>query len=192
MQMSVVGNLRGGVVGYTDANSRSSTKSGTHSVIDSMPEQKKSPKGRYHASWPLPPASWQRSRVKAIYNADLIYERHRHRYEFNNEYRKTIQAAGLVLWAFAGRAGLVEIVELPDHPWFIGVQFHPEFKSRPNRPIRCLRISPRFIGKPGKIIVLHQAKAHFPFWEVAFYSKQKGRIPHRHSGFNTALNNLLR
>ena len=74
------------------------------------------------------------SRVKAIYNADLIYERHRHRYEFNNEYRKTIQAAGLVLSGLSPDERLVEIVELPDHPWFIGVQFHPEFKSRPNRP----------------------------------------------------------
>ena len=65
---------------------------------------------------------------------DLIEERHRHRYEFNNEFRDSLQEAGLVLSGISPDDFLVEIVELPDHPWFIGCQFHPEFKSRPNRP----------------------------------------------------------
>ncbi|MGN1363376.1 MAG: CTP synthase [Methanobrevibacter sp.] len=65
---------------------------------------------------------------------DLIEERHRHRFEFNNDYRAILQEKGLVLSGISPDDFLVEIVELPDHPWFIGCQFHPEFKSRPNRP----------------------------------------------------------
>jgi CTP synthase len=70
---------------------------------------------------------------KAYRNME-IWERHRHRFEFNSEYEKALEAAGLV---FAGKNpdyGLVEVVELRDHPWFLGCQFHPEFKSRPLRP----------------------------------------------------------
>ena len=68
------------------------------------------------------------------YDSDLIYERHRHRYEFNNQYREDFLKAGMV---FAGQSPderLVEIVEIPKNKWYVGVQFHPEFKSRINRP----------------------------------------------------------
>jgi len=68
------------------------------------------------------------------YQEEVIYERHRHRYEFNNHYRDQIEEAGMVLTGVSPDDRLVEIVEIPDHPWFVGVQFHPEFKSRPNRP----------------------------------------------------------
>jgi CTP synthase len=68
------------------------------------------------------------------YQEEVIYERHRHRYEFNNHYREQIEEAGMVLSGLSPDERLVEIVEVPDHPWFVGVQFHPEFKSRPNRP----------------------------------------------------------
>jgi len=68
------------------------------------------------------------------YQEEVIYERHRHRYEFNNHYRDDIEAAGMVLSGLSPDERLVEIVEIPDHPWFVGVQYHPEFKSRPNRP----------------------------------------------------------
>src|SRR6056297_2019721 len=68
------------------------------------------------------------------YQEEVIYERHRHRYEFNNHYREDIEAAGMILSGLSPDERLVEIVEVPDHPWFVGVQFHPEFKSRPNRP----------------------------------------------------------
>ena len=64
-----------------------------------------------------------------VYQKKEISERHRHRYEFNNEYIKQFQEAGMVLSGVNPDAGLVEIVELPNHPWFIGVQFHPEYKS---------------------------------------------------------------
>ncbi len=67
-----------------------------------------------------------------LYNQDVIHERHRHRYEFNNTYRKTLEDAGLVVSGHNPKRDLVEIIELPDHPYFIACQFHPEFKSRPN------------------------------------------------------------
>lgn len=68
------------------------------------------------------------------YAAETIKERHRHRYEFNNDYRQRLMAAGLVISGINPAKDLVEIVEIPDHPWFVGVQFHPEFMSRPLRP----------------------------------------------------------
>ena len=67
------------------------------------------------------------------YGASHIDERHRHRYEFNNAYRQALETAGLRLTGLSPDGRLVEIVELPGHPWFVGVQFHPELKSRPNR-----------------------------------------------------------
>ena len=68
------------------------------------------------------------------YNEEIIYERHRHRYELNNTYRNELTEAGLFLSGVSPDQTLVEIIELVDHPWFLGCQFHPEFKSRPNRP----------------------------------------------------------
>jgi CTP synthase len=68
------------------------------------------------------------------YNKKLIYERHRHRYEFNNSYMDTLGKAGMTFSGVSPDQGLVEIVELKDHPWFLGCQFHPEFKSKPTDP----------------------------------------------------------
>jgi CTP synthase len=73
------------------------------------------------------------------YGEELIYERHRHRYEYNNEYKKQLTEAGLVIAGTSPDGKLVEIVEVKDHPWFVGVQFHPELKSRPNRPHALFR-----------------------------------------------------
>ena len=64
----------------------------------------------------------------------MIYERHRHRFEVNNQYRATLEGAGMLLSGQSPDGRLVEIVELQDHPWFVACQFHPEFKSRPERP----------------------------------------------------------
>ena len=69
-----------------------------------------------------------------VYGEPLIYERHRHRWEFNNAFRTQLQEAGLTIAGISPDERLVEIVEIKDHPWFVGVQFHPEFKSRPNKP----------------------------------------------------------
>ena len=72
--------------------------------------------------------------IKKIYGKTNISERHRHRYEFNNIYKYNIENAGLKVVGTSPDKNLVEIVELKDHPFFIGVQFHPEFKSRPDKP----------------------------------------------------------
>ena len=78
-----------------------------------------------------------------ISGAQQIAERHRHRYEFNNEYRDTLQAAGLTLSGLSPNGRLVEAVELTDEEFFVGVQYHPEFRSRPNKP------HPLFVGFVG-------------------------------------------
>jgi CTP synthase len=72
--------------------------------------------------------------ARRIYGTDQITERHRHRFEFNNGYRKALKDAGLVLSGICPEGDLVEIVELTEHPWFLGCQFHPEFRSRPMAP----------------------------------------------------------
>ena len=73
------------------------------------------------------------ARVAAAYGGPEISERHRHRYEFNNQYREILEEKGLRLAGLSPDGRLVEIVDLPEHPWFVGVQFHPELKSRPNK-----------------------------------------------------------
>ncbi|MFI5274657.1 MAG: CTP synthase [Ktedonobacterales bacterium] len=74
------------------------------------------------------------TKTEAAYGTPIIFERHRHRYEFNNAYRKLVEKAGMVLAGKTADGNLVEIIELRDHPWFVATQFHPEFKSRPTRP----------------------------------------------------------
>ncbi len=134
MQMAVVEFARN-VLGFNGANSSEFDENSAYPVIDIMPEQKEvTEKGGTMRLGLYPCKLADGSRAKAIYKEDLIYERHRHRYEFSNEFRKAMQEAGLVLSGLSPNERLVEIVELPDHPWFVGVQFHPEFKSRPNRP----------------------------------------------------------
>ncbi len=86
------------------------------------------------------------SRARALYGADMIVERHRHRFEFNNDYREQLEEAGLTVAGVNPDRNLVEVVELKDHPWYVGCQYHPEFKSRPNRP------HPLFVGFVGAAI----------------------------------------
>jgi len=83
------------------------------------------------------------TRTRDVYDEAVIHERHRHRYEVNNQYRDQLIAAGLVVSGTFQEGRLVEIVELPDHPWFVASQFHPEFKSRPTRPAPLFR---EFVG----------------------------------------------
>ena len=71
--------------------------------------------------------------MASAYGAELISERHRHRYEFNNAFREEIESRGMLITGTSPTGELVETVEIPEHPFYIGVQFHPEFKSRPNR-----------------------------------------------------------
>ena len=86
------------------------------------------------------------SLLRRCYGTERISERHRHRYEFNNDYREQLQRAGLTLSGISPDGRLVETVELSDHPFFVGVQYHPEFKSRPNRP------HPLFLGFIGESV----------------------------------------
>ena len=79
------------------------------------------------------------SLVRQMYGEPYVKERHRHRYEVNNHYRQQLVDAGLVVSGTFQEGRLVEIVELPDHPWFVASQFHPEFKSRPTRPAPLFR-----------------------------------------------------
>jgi CTP synthase len=83
------------------------------------------------------------TRTFAAYGEPVIHERHRHRYEVNNHFRPRLVDAGLVVSGTFQEGRLVEIIELPDHPWFVASQFHPEFKSRPTRPAPLFR---EFVG----------------------------------------------
>ena len=134
MQMSVVEFSRH-VANLEGANS-SEFGDTPYPVIDIMDSQKDvTDKGGTMRLGLYPCKLSAGSRCREIYGEDLIYERHRHRWEFNNEFRKLLVEKGLVLAGLSPDEKLVEIVELPKdvHPWFVGVQFHPEFKSRPNR-----------------------------------------------------------
>ncbi len=134
MQMAVVEFARH-VAGMPEANSSEFTPDGKFNVIDIMDEQKDiTEKGGTMRLGLYPCKLKKGSKVNRIYGEDLIYERHRHRWEFNNAFRNQLTSKGLELAGLSPDEKLVEIVELPDHPWFIGVQFHPEFKSRPNKP----------------------------------------------------------
>ncbi|TYQ15322.1 UNVERIFIED_CONTAM: CTP synthase [Acetivibrio alkalicellulosi] len=134
MQMAVVEFARS-VAGLTGANSSEFNEDTNYPVIDLMPEQRDiDEKGGTMRLGLYPCKIVDDSKNQEIYNQDLIYERHRHRYEFNNEYRDLLISKGLVIAGLSPSERLVEIIELKNHPWYVGVQFHPEFKSRPNRP----------------------------------------------------------
>ncbi len=134
MQMAVVEFARN-VAGLAGAHSSEFCDGTPHPVIDLMPEQRDiDEKGGTMRLGLYPCKLAGGSKVSKMYNDELVYERHRHRYEYNNGYRDQLISHGLSLSGLSPSGKLVEIIELPDHPWFIGVQFHPEFKSRPNRP----------------------------------------------------------
>jgi CTP synthase len=133
MQMAVIEYARH-VAGLEDAHSTEFNELSKHPVIDLMPEQVGiTKKGGTMRLGKYPCKLLENSRSAILYGSENISERHRHRYEFNNEYRTTLTEHGLQLVGLSPNGSLVEIVEIPDHPWFVGVQFHPEFKSRPNR-----------------------------------------------------------
>ncbi len=121
--------------GLANANSTEFIADTPHPVIDLMPEQQTvEDLGGTMRLGSYPCSLTMGTKVQGIYEETLIFERHRHRFEFNNAYRDALQNAGLVLSGLSPDHRLVEIVELIDHPWFVGTQFHPEFQSRPNRP----------------------------------------------------------
>lgn len=132
MQVAVIEYARN-VLGYGDAHSSELNPDTTHPVIDLMPEQKDVENLGGTMRLGLYPCKITPGTIAhEVYNSDLIYERHRHRYEYNNYYRKELTDAGLAISGQSPNDKLVEMVEIPGHCWYVGVQFHPEFKSRPN------------------------------------------------------------
>jgi CTP synthase len=134
MQIAVIEYARN-VAGIKDACSGESHDATEHKVIDFMPGQSDEiGKGGTLRLGSYPCVIKPGSRMEECYGKTEIAERHRHRYEFNNDYREVLTSAGLVLSGLSPDGRLVETVEIPGRDFFIGVQFHPEFKSRPNRP----------------------------------------------------------
>ncbi len=134
MQISVIEFARN-EAGLSKANSREFDEESEHKVIDFMPGQSDEiDKGGTLRLGAYPCNLKPGTRIHSLYGEDFISERHRHRYEFNNDYRIILSEKGLVLSGLSPDERLVETVELKDHPYFIGVQYHPEFKSRPDRP----------------------------------------------------------
>ncbi len=123
------------VCGFADANSTEFNAQTAHPVIDLMTEQRLvTDKGGTMRLGACPCHLQPGTRAQAAYAQENVQERHRHRYEFNNRFREELTARGLVVSGVCEERGLVEIVELPDHPWFVGCQFHPEFQSTPVEP----------------------------------------------------------
>jgi len=129
MQMAVIEIARN-VLHLKNANSTEMDPHTKHPVIDIMEEQK----NITHMGGTMRLGSWackltKGSLVQEVYNSDIVKERHRHRYELNNKYKEELDHVGLKSTGINPETGLVEIVELKDHPWFVGVQYHPEYKS---------------------------------------------------------------
>jgi len=134
MQCAVIEFARN-VVGLKGANSSEIDPNTPYPVIDLMDEQREIDEKGGTMRLGLYPCKLKEGTFSyEAYKDEIIYERHRHRYEFNNEFRSQITKMGMVLAGTSPDDKLVEIVEIPNHKWFVGAQFHPEFKSRPNRP----------------------------------------------------------
>ncbi len=147
MQCAVIEFARN--MGMKKANSSEFDPHTPNPVIDLLPEQKDiEEKGGTMRLGLYPCKLAEGTKASGGYEQDLIYERHRHRFEFNNEYRDQMKARGMVISGTSPNDRLVEIIELADHPWFVGTQFHPEFKSRPNRPHPLFR---DFVGMAHKL-----------------------------------------
>jgi CTP synthase len=121
------------VLGYKDANSKEFDETSAHLVIDLMPDQLGVQMGGTMRLGAYPCKVKKDTLLMKAYNSDMISERHRHRFEFNNDYREIFEKNGVVLSGISPDNKLVEAIELPSNKFFIGVQFHPEFKSRPNK-----------------------------------------------------------
>ena len=128
------------VLGLAGANSSEFDPQSPHRVIDLMESQREvTDMGGTMRLGLYPARLVPGSRVAKIYDAEVVYERHRHRYEFNDRYRTKFEGSGLVCSGTSPDGRLVEFIELDDHPFWIGTQAHPEFLSRPNRPAPLFR-----------------------------------------------------
>lgn len=140
MQVSVISYAKY-VLGFEDANSREFDESGLHNVIDFLPDQNDdTDKGGTLRLGAYPCVVKKDTQMYKCYKSENISERHRHRYEFNNEYRDMLEKSGLTISGTSPDDYIVETVEIKENRFYIGVQFHPEFKSRPNKP------HPLFLG----------------------------------------------
>jgi len=140
MQVMVI-ELARHALGSDEPNSTEFDIATRYPVIDLMPEQRDiSDMGGTMRLGIYPCRLVPGTKAAAAYGQELVHERHRHRFELNNAYRELLTSAGMVLSGISPDGRLVEIVELADHPWMVGSQFHPEFTSRPNRP------HPLFVG----------------------------------------------
>jgi CTP synthase len=134
MQLATVEYARN-VLGLKGAHSAELDPNTPYPIIDLLPEQKDIEDLGGTLRLGLQPCKIEEgTKVYAAYEDEVIYERHRHRYEFNNEYRQAMEEKGFIFSGTSPDGRLVETIELHDHPWFVASQFHPEFTSRPNRP----------------------------------------------------------
>lgn len=134
MQLAIVEFARH-VMGYPDAHSSELDPRTSHPVISLLPDQDQvTDLGGTLRLGSYPCVLKEGTKAREAYGETLIKERHRHRYEVNNEYREELQKAGMILCGLSPDNHIVEMIELKDHPWFLATQAHPEFKSRPNRP----------------------------------------------------------
>ncbi|MGI8316590.1 CTP synthase [Halobacillus mangrovi] len=134
MQLATVEFARN-VLNLSGAHSAEIDPTTPHPIIDLLPEQKEiSDLGGTLRLGIYPSRLKEDTRAMEAYGKEVIYERHRHRFEFNNHYREQMEAAGFKFSGTSPDGRLVEIIEVEDHPWFVASQFHPEFKSRPTRP----------------------------------------------------------
>lgn len=145
MQLAVIEYARN-VLGLEGAHGTEWEPDTKYPIVDLMPEQKDMEALNGEMRLGLYPCKISENTLaKKIYKDEIIYERHRHRYEINNEYRDRLIEKGLIVSGLSPDERLIEIIELPDHPWFIGVNFHPEFKSRPINPHPIFNEFVRFI-----------------------------------------------
>jgi CTP synthase len=144
------------VVGAQDANSTEFDMFTNAPVIDFMPDQRElEDKGGTMRLGLYPARLTPGSKAAQAYGEEVVYERHRHRFEVSNQYREALEGSGMLVSGQSPDGRLVEIVELKDHPWFVASQFHPEFKSRPDRP------HPLFTGFVDAAIE-HMARSGLP------------------------------
>ncbi|NNK88815.1 MAG: CTP synthase, partial [Flavobacteriaceae bacterium] len=154
MQMAVIEFARN-VLRLKGANSTEMDDNVAHPVIDLMEEQK----AVTHKGGTMRLGAWtcalkEDSIAYKVYSTNKISERHRHRYEYNEVYREQIEAAGMIASGINPDTGLVEIVELPAHPWFVGVQYHPEYKSTVSNP------HPLFVAFVNAALVYSELKTN--------------------------------
>lgn len=134
MQIAIIEFARN-VLGLKGANSAEINPETSYPVIDILPEQKDvTDMGGTMRLGQYPCSLNPESKAFELYGSSMIYERHRHRYEVNNDYRQELLAGGMIFAGTSPDNHIVEMVEIPNHPWFVAGQFHPEFKSRPNKP----------------------------------------------------------